>query len=142
MFFFPHLFLFCYFHYFPFLFTFLFLSSPSPFFFVTLFPLLSSLPIFISRALIRPVRYQRQQSSAWLPRNYPWPNPVPCHAGTSSKPASRERWSSLCRSVTCSSACFPGLMVALDLGCGASPLPSDQTSPGRVCLFLGTLGVA
>ena len=106
--------------------------------------LLSS-PLLPPSPLLRPVRYQRQQYSAWHPlQNRLWPNPALFHAGTSSKTVSREWWSSLCRSDKCSSACSPDLTMELDLQSGASPLPSDQTSPGRVCLFLRklTLGVA
>lgn len=101
--------------------------------------------MFISFPLLRPVRYQKQRCSAWLPlKNHPWPNPALCHAGTSSKPASRGRLSSLFPSDTCSSACFPGPIAELDLHLGACLLPFDQTSQGKVCLFLGiqTLGVA
>lgn len=127
-----------------------FLSSPLLFLFFpfSTFPPPSFSPLFImftSCLLLRPVRYQRQPCSACLPlKNRPRPNPALCHAGTSSKPESRERWSSLCRSDTCSSAPLPSLMMELDLQHGASPLPSDQSSPGRVCLFPGnrTLGVA
>lgn len=119
------------------------LSPSSP---VHLLCLLTSSPLLSPPSpLIRPVRYQRQQYSAWHPlKNRPWPNPALFRAGTSSKPASREWWSSLCRSDKCSSACSPDLTMELDLQSGASPLPSDQTSPGRVCLFLWklTLGVA
>lgn len=125
---------------------------PSLFFIYLIFPLLvcflsfsSLLMIFISCPLPRPVTYQRQQCSPWRPlKNHPWPNRAQCHAGTSSKPVCRERWSSLCRSNTCSSARFPGPILELDLQHGASLLPFDQTSLGRVCQFLGnrTLGVA
>lgn len=105
-------------------------------------PFLSFLPPLLCPVL-RPVRYQRHPCSAWLPlKNRPWPNPALCHTGTSSKPVFRGRWSCLCHSDTCSSACPPRLRVQWQHG--ASPLPSDQTSPGRVCLCLWnqTLGGA
>lgn len=101
--------------------------------------------IFILCTLPRSVRYQRRPRSHSFPlRIHPKPNRAQCHAGTSSKPASREWWSSLCHSDTCSSACFQGLMPVLDLQHGAFPLPSGKTSPGRVYLFPGnqTQGVA
>lgn len=101
--------------------------------------------IFILCTLPRSVRYQRRPRSHSFPlRIHPKPNRAQCHAGTSSKPASRERWSSLCHSDTCSSACFRGLTPVLDLQHGAFPLLSGKTSPGRVYLFPGnqTQGVA
>lgn len=101
--------------------------------------------IFILCTLPRSVRYQRRPRSHSFPlRIHPKPNRAQCHAGTSSKPASREWWSSLCHSDTCSSACVQGLTPVLDLQHGAFPLPSGKTSPGRVYLFPGnqTQGVA
>lgn len=109
-------------------------------------PLPSSFPVSSTPLLcplLSPVRYQRQPCSAWLPlKNRPWQSPALCHTGTSSKPVSRGRWSYLCHSDTCSSACSQGPMAQLQHG--ASLLPSDQTSPGRVCLCLWSqnLGVA
>lgn len=112
-----------------------FLFLPSPF--------LPSLFHLLLCPLLRPVRYRRQLFSAWLPlKNCPWPNPAPCHTGTSSKPVSRGRWSCLCHSNTCSSACPPGPRAPLHRG--AYQLPSGLTSPGRVCRCPGiqTLWVA
>lgn len=122
-------------------FFFLFVYSP-PFF---PFPPLLFFIMYLWCLLLRPVRYQRRQCSASLPlKNPPQPNLALCHIGTFSKPVSLERLISLCPSGTCSSACFPGLMLELDPQRGASLLPFEQTSWGRVCLFLGkqTLGVA
>lgn len=91
----------------------------------------------------RPVRYQKRPRLAWLLlKTRPGPGQAQCHAGTSSKPGSRERWRTLYQSDTCSSACFPGLMPILEPQPGVSRLPFDLTSPGRVCLFLGNRPLA
>ena len=90
--------------------------------------------------VVRPVSYRTRPCSAWLPpTSRPRPNPAPCRTGTSSRPASRGAWSSLCRSDTCSSARCPEPRARAPAPTrrGASPLPSERTSPGRACLFLG-----
>lgn len=92
-----------------------------------LFPLLSSAP--------RPVRYPTRSFSAWLPLESTRPPPARCPTGTSSKPASRGRWTYLCPSGTCSSVFSPSPR-ARSLR-GVCPPPSARTSRGRVCLCLG-----
>lgn len=126
------------------LFTFFLVFLPPSSYFST-FLYFPRLLLTVCCPVCRPVMSRRRQCSAWLlARTLRRPSPARCRAGTWSRRASRERWSSLCRCATCCSACSPGLMRRPGPLPGACLLPSGQTSPGSACLFPGsrTLGVA